>query len=88
MDITPGYVKTVITNEAGKSAMALACQVSCDVYSDIKIDYLEYDNVEADICFDREITFNQVLKKYMYVEDKKDLYIKKEDPNLKEQLNC
>ena len=81
MDITPGYVKSVITNEAGKSAMALACQVSCDVYSDIKIDYLENDNVEADICFDREITFNQVLKKY--VEDKKDLYIKKEDPNEK-----
>ena len=62
-------------------SLALACQVSCDVYSDNKIDYLENDNVEADICFDREITFNQVLKKY--VEDKKDLYIKKEDPNEK-----
>ena len=74
MDKTPGYVKSVITNEAGKSAIALTCQVSCDVYSDNKIDYLENDNVEADICFDKEITFNQVLKN---VEDKKDLYIKK-----------
>ena len=85
MDITPDTapdnVESVITNEVEKSAMALACQVSWYVYTNNQIDYLENDNVEADICFDREITFNQVLKKY--VEDKKDLYIKKEDPNEK-----
>ena len=50
--------------------MQLACQVAYDLYSNNSIEYLNNDNSEADICFDRDITFNAVLRDY--VEGKKD----------------
>ena len=58
--------------------MELACQVAVDLYSGNDISYLNNPNVEADICFDREVTFNDVLKSYL--EKKKDLYKKFEEP--------
>ena len=51
-----------------------ACQVDVDLYSGNDISYLNNPNVKADICFDREVTFNDVLKSYL--EKKKDLYKK------------
>ena len=72
LDITPAY--SVIKKEGGKAAMELACQVAVDLYSGNDISYLNNPNVEADICFDREVTFNDVLKSYL--EKKKDLYKK------------
>ena len=41
IDITPAYINTVITKEAGKAAMQLACQVAVDVYSGKDISYLD-----------------------------------------------
>ena len=79
IDITPAYINTVITKEAGKAAMQLACQVAVDVYSGKDISYLDQPNMESDICFDREITFSNILK--TYVTNKKDLYVKNEEPH-------
>ena len=78
LDITPAYIDSVIKKEGGKAAMELACQVAVDLYSGNDISYLNNPNVEADICFDREVTFNDVLKSYL--EKKKDLYKKFEEP--------
>ena len=72
IDITPAYINTVITKEAGKAAMQLACQVAVDVYSGKDISYLDQPNMESGICFDREITFSNILK--TYVTNEKDLY--------------
>ena len=79
IDITPAYINTVITKEAGKTAMQLACQVAVDLYSGKDISYLDQPNIESDICFDREITFSNILK--TYVTNKKDLYVKMEEPH-------
>ena len=53
------------------------------MYSGNSIDYLNSENPEADICFEREISFNTVLKEY--IEDKKRLFVKAEDPQEKTQ---
>ena len=71
LDITPAYIDSVIKKEGGKAAVELACQVAVDLYSGNDISYLNNPNVEADICFDREVTFNDVLKSYH--EKKRDL---------------
>ena len=62
IDITPPYINYVITKEAGKAAMQLACQVAVDVYSGADISYLDIPNKESDICFDRDIAFSYILK--------------------------
>ena len=78
IDITPAYINSVITKEAGKAAMQLACQVASDIYSGADISYLDLPNKESDICFDREITFSHILK--TYITNKKDLFVKNEEP--------
>ena len=78
IDITPAYINSVIIKEGGKAAMKLACQVAGDVYSGKDICYLNQPNIESDICFDRETTFSIILE--IYVTNKKDLYIKNEEP--------
>ena len=65
IDITPAYINTVITKEAGKTAMQLACQIAVDLYSGKDISYLDQPNIESDICFDREIAFSNILKTYV-----------------------
>merc|ERR1711874_946374 len=79
IDITPAYINTVITKEAGKAAMQLACQMAVDVYSGKDISYLDQPNMESDICYDRERTFSNILK--TYVTNKKVLYVKNEEPH-------
>ena len=59
--------------------MQLACQVADDLYSGNGTSVLDTPNKDADICYDREVTFNDVLKSYL--EKKKDLYKKQEEPN-------
>ena len=82
MDITQSYVEAVITKQSGNVTMQLACKVAFDLYTESSIDYLNSQNAEADICFDKDIDFNQVLKEY--VTEKKHLFFKSEEPQEKQ----
>ena len=76
------YVEAVITKQSGNVTMQLACKVAFDLYTESSIDYLNSQNAEADICFDKDIDFNQVLKEY--VTEKKHLFFKSEEPQEKQ----
>ena len=43
-----------ITQSSGNVTMQPACKVAFDLYTESSIDYLNSQNEEADICFDKE----------------------------------
>ena len=71
-----------LSSNTGKVAMQPACKAALDKYTEILIDYLNNQNAEADICFDKDVDFNQVLKEY--VTEKKHLFFKSEEPQEKQ----
>ena len=80
-DLPQSYVKFVILDNAGMDAMKLASQVATDMYLNNQIEYLKSDQQlieKTNISGNPKKTFCQEL--LTYVEDKRDFFVKHEEP--------